>query len=51
MLILNQRKYTLDLLKKTEKLRCCPISAPIVANHKISLKDGNKLIKEENGRY
>ncbi|CAN6470368.1 unnamed protein product [Victoria cruziana] len=34
-LILNQRKYTLDLLKETGKLGCRLVSIPIDANHKI----------------
>ncbi|CAN6447253.1 unnamed protein product [Victoria cruziana] len=50
-LILNQRKYTLDLLKEIEKLGCRLGSTPIDANHKISLKDGDRLDEQGKGRY
>lgn len=48
---LNQKKYTLDLLKESEKLRCRPMRTPIEANHKLSIKDGKPLSDEGKGMY
>lgn len=50
-LILNQIKYTLDLLKDIEKLDCHPISTSIEANYKINIKYGDKLTKKEKDMY
>ncbi|CAN6444973.1 unnamed protein product [Victoria cruziana] len=50
-LTLNQRKYTLDLLKETEKLGCKIVATPIETNHKMSIKDGDSLGDKEKGAY
>ncbi|CAN6440880.1 unnamed protein product [Victoria cruziana] len=50
-LILNQRKYTIDLQKETGKLGCRLVFTLIEANHKMSLKDGDRLDEEGKSRY
>lgn len=34
-LVINQRKYTIDLLKETRKIGCRSVSIPIKANYNI----------------
>lgn len=50
-LIFKQRKYTLNLLKKTTKLGCRYVATPIEVNRKTNIKEGNHLIKEEKDKY
>jgi hypothetical protein len=42
-LFISQQKYTLDLLKETEKLGCKPITTPINSNIKLNTEDGEPL--------
>jgi hypothetical protein len=42
-LCISQRKYTLDLLKETDKLGCKPVSIPIDSKIKLNTKDGEPL--------
>jgi Reverse transcriptase (RNA-dependent DNA polymerase) len=42
-LFISQRKYTLDLLKETEKLGCKPASTPTESNMKINTEEGEPL--------
>jgi Reverse transcriptase (RNA-dependent DNA polymerase) len=42
-LFISQRKYTLDLLKETEKLGCKPVSTPIDPNIKLNTEDNEPL--------
>lgn len=44
-LIMNQRKYTLDLLKEIKKMGCRLV---IEINHKLSIKDGKP--KNDDGK-
>jgi hypothetical protein len=39
----SQRKYTLDLLRKTEKIWCKPISTPIDSKKKINIEYSEPL--------
>lgn len=50
-MVINQRKYTIDLLKETGKLRCKLISTPIDDNHELSIKGKKKLKEKEKGKY
>ena len=42
-LFISQRKYTVDLLKETEKLGSKPVSTPIDSNCKLNFEDGEPL--------
>jgi Reverse transcriptase (RNA-dependent DNA polymerase) len=42
-LFISQRKYTLDLLKETEKLGCKLVSTPIDSKYKLNTKDCEPL--------
>ncbi|KAE8683346.1 putative protein phosphatase 2C 12 [Hibiscus syriacus] len=46
-LVINQRKYVLDLLKKTGFLGCKPIDTPMEANLKFNKEDGSLVDKEK----
>jgi hypothetical protein len=41
--ILNQNKYTLDLLQETSMLGCKPCSTPVIAGSKLSTNSGSTL--------
>jgi Reverse transcriptase (RNA-dependent DNA polymerase) len=42
-LFISQRKYVLDLLKETDKLKCKPTKTPIETNIKFNNEDGEPL--------
>jgi Reverse transcriptase (RNA-dependent DNA polymerase) len=42
-LFISQRKYVLDLLKETDKLKCKPAKTPIETNIKFNNEDGENL--------
>jgi Reverse transcriptase (RNA-dependent DNA polymerase) len=42
-LFISQRKYTLDLLKETDKLGCKPTSTPIDSKVRLNTEDGELL--------
>jgi Reverse transcriptase (RNA-dependent DNA polymerase) len=42
-LFTSQRKYTLDLLRETEKIGCKPTSTPIDSKNKLNTEDGEPL--------
>jgi Reverse transcriptase (RNA-dependent DNA polymerase) len=42
-LFICQRKYTLDLLKKTDKIGCKPATTPIYSNLKLNIEDDEPL--------
>jgi Reverse transcriptase (RNA-dependent DNA polymerase) len=42
-IFISQRKYTLDLLKETEKLGCKPISTPIDSKVKLNIDNGEPV--------
>jgi hypothetical protein len=46
-LFLSQRKYILDLLKETDKLRCKPATIPINDKNKLNSED-EKLLEDIN---
>jgi hypothetical protein len=42
-IFISQRKYTLDLLRKIEKIGCKPMSTSIDRKNKLNTKDGESL--------
>jgi hypothetical protein len=50
-ILLSQRRYALDLLKKAKMDNCKPISTPMSATEKLSKHQGTILNEEEQFRY
>lgn len=50
-MVINQRKYVMDLLKEIGKMDCSLVSMPIEANHRISVNDGELLNEDEKTKY
>jgi hypothetical protein len=42
-LFISHRKYTLNLLKETDKLACKPTSTPMEGRYKLNTQDGELL--------
>jgi Reverse transcriptase (RNA-dependent DNA polymerase) len=42
-IFISHRKYTLDLLRKIEKIWCKPMSTPIDSKNKLNIEDGEPL--------
>jgi Reverse transcriptase (RNA-dependent DNA polymerase) len=42
-IFISQRKYTLDLLRETEKIGCKPMSTPINSKNKLNTEDGEPI--------
>ncbi|CAN6448059.1 unnamed protein product [Victoria cruziana] len=45
-LTMSQRKYTLDLLKETDKIGCRPITTPVENNHKMKKVKYQRLVEK-----
>ncbi|KAK1652972.1 hypothetical protein QYE76_070777 [Lolium multiflorum] len=50
-LLLTQRKYASELLRRAGLLKCAPSSTPMVASEKLSATDGTPLTAEESTKY
>jgi hypothetical protein len=50
-LVLTQKKYVADLLRKTNMLNCKGVSTPMGASEKLSKADGTLLSAEEATKY
>ena len=50
-LILTQRKYAQELLRRAGLLKCGPAPTPMVSSEKLSATDGVPLSSEESTRY
>jgi histone deacetylase 1/2 len=50
-ILLSQKRYALDLLKKANMEKCRPISTPMSSSEKLSREHGTLLSGEEQFRY
>jgi histone deacetylase 1/2 len=50
-LLLTQRKYASELLRRAGMLKCGPSSTPMVSSEKLSSTDGIPLSAEESTRH
>ena len=48
-IFINQKKYVLDLLVEVGMIDCKPVDAPMVQNHGLQTREGEKLT--DRGRY
>jgi histone deacetylase 1/2 len=50
-ILLSQRKYALELLRRAGLLKCSPASTPMISSDKLSSTGGTPLSSEESTRY